>query len=272
MRPISLTKFFFLSLALCVPLAADVINPEYHPVNRCATIDNLDSFPDLVLIAAVYAPGKYIVNQYVVQKDSCLTLGYKFNTLNIFWTTRDYFNEVGLTGVGIPQNLAKKSAAGGAVPAPAVLLTNAVVPYGGTVPNTSLLVGEEYHYLLIQINGSLMVYLAKKVSINSDQTSSIQTFDPPTSGVIRKPSRTITGPLAGTLVVSDGYALLTSAADGPASVTFFNCAGRSVVSFSRNCRKGCTYIQPLTGLASGLYWMRLATPGGTVNKQLPIIR
>jgi hypothetical protein len=272
MKLFHLISMFLISLALQTPLFADVINPDYHPVNRCATIDNLDSFPDIVLIAAVYAPGKYILNQYVVKKDSCLAMGYKFNTLNIFWTTRDYFNEVGLTGVGIPQNLAKKSAAAGAVPVPAVLLTNAIVPYGGTVPNSDSLVGEEYHYLLIQINGSLMVYLAKKVSINSGQTKTTQNFDPPTSGVIRKPSRTITGPLAGTLVVSDGYALLTSAADGPAMVTFFNCAGRPVVSFSRNCRKGCTYIQPLTGLASGLYWMRLVTPGGTVSKQLPIIR
>jgi hypothetical protein len=272
MRKFHLINVVVISFALQTPLFADVINPDYHPVNRCATIDNLDSFPDIVLIAAVYAPGGYLVNKYVVKKDSCLTKGYKFNTFSIFWTPKSNFDQFGIDGLPIPQSLAKKSAHAVTAPPMIQVLTNAIEPYGATVPNSDPLTKEELHYLLYNLNGTLSAYLAKKVSINSDQTSSTETFGPPASGVIPKPSRTISGPLAGTLVVSDGYALLTSAADGPATATFFNCAGRPVVSFSRNCRKGCTYIQPLTGLASGLYWMRLVTPGGTVNKQLPIIR
>jgi hypothetical protein len=263
---------FLICLALQMPLFADVINPDFHPVDRCATINNLDSFPDIVLIAAVYAPGKYLVNKYVVQKDSCLSMGYKFNTLNIFWTTRDDFNQVGLGGLAIPQSLAKKTDTTGTVPAPVVFLTNAINPYGATVPNSDPLVREEFFYSLQHLNGSLTVYLAKKVSLTSDQTSRVETFDPPSVGIIRKPLRTTAGSPIGTLVIANGYAILTSAADGPTAVTFFNCAGRSVMSFGRNCSKGCTYIQPLTGLASGLYWMRLATPHGTVSKQLPIIR
>jgi hypothetical protein len=272
MRKVYLISVVLLNLALQTPLFADAINPNFHPVGRCATIDNLDSFPDIVLIAAVYAPGKYLVNSYVVVKDSCLAMGYKFNTMSIFWTTRDYFNQVGLAGLGIPQNCAKRSAAAAAAPEPAVLLTNTINPYGGTAPNTSLLSLEEFHYFLIQISGSLTVYLAKKVSINSDQTHATETFPAPTSGVIQKPSQAITGSLAGTLFVANGYAVLTSTSDGPATATFFNCAGRPVVSFSRNCRKGCTYIQPLAGLASGMYWMRLAAPAGTISRQMAIIR
>jgi hypothetical protein len=258
------------ALALQFPLFADVVNPDYHPVGRCATIDNLDSFPDIVIIAAVYAPGAYLLNQYVVKKDSCITMGYKFNGLKLYWTTLEYFNQVGISGVGIPQSLAKKAA--GAAPAPATALPNSVEPYGGTVPNTNPLVWEQYHYLLYYQNSALNVYLAKKVSVNSDSTRSILTFDPPASGVIRPVPRVLEGPNRATLAVSRGYAVLTSSADGPAFVTFFNCAGRPAVSFSKNCRRGCTYFHAIPGLASGVYWIRLTTPDGTVSRQQPFFR
>lgn len=251
-----------------IPLFADVVNPNFHPVGRCATIDNLDSFPDIVIIAAVYAPGNSIVDQYVVKKDSCLTFGYKFNFLKLYWTTLDYFNQVGITGVGIPQSLAKKAAGA----APAVALSDTVVPYGGTVPNTDPLVWEGYHYLLFYQNGALNVYLAKIVSVNSDSTRSVQTFDPPASGVIRPVPKVLAGANNASLAVNRGYAVLTGATDGPATVTFFDVAGRPALSFSKNCCTGCTYFHSIAGLASGVYWVRLSTSGGTVNRQLPLFR
>jgi hypothetical protein len=258
--------------ALQTPVFADVINPNYHPVERCAAICNLDAFPDIVLIAAVYAPDGFLVDKYVVKKDSCLSMGYKFNRLNILWTTLEYFNQVGLAGLDIPQCLAKKSASTGAVPPPVVVLTTSINPYGATVPDSDPLVREELQYRLFYLNNSLIVYLAKKTSINSDKTSLVESFEAPATAVAPRQSQSVAGPNAASLVVNGGFAILTSSQNGPVTASFYDCAGRSVVSFSRNCIKGVTYIHGLAGLAPGLYWVRLATPAGSVSKQLPLVR
>jgi hypothetical protein len=258
-------------MSLRVPLFSDAIVPNYHPVGRCATIDNLDSFPDIVLAAVVYAPAKYLVNQYVVKKDSCLTLGYKANTLCVYWAALDHFNQVGLTGLGIPQTLPDKPADPGV--AQVTLLTNGIDCNGGIVPDSNLLVREEFHYRLIYVNSTLSVYLAKKVLVNKDQTTSAVTFDPPSPGVNTRPHQAYTtGANAASLVVGRGYAVLMSASDGPTTVSVFDCAGRPVLSFARNCRKGCAYFHSLSGIAAGLYWIRLKTPDGTVCKRQTIFR
>jgi hypothetical protein len=257
-------------LSIQFPLFSDGIVPNYHPIGRCATIDNLDAFPDIVLVGAVYAPGRYMVNQYVVKKDSCLTMGYKLNTLCIYWTTLDYFNQAGLTGVGIPQTLPAKTADAGEVQAS--LLTSSINSYGGTAPDSILLAREELHYRLVSINGSLAVYLAKKVLVNKDQTCSTETFSSPASSVMCRPRHVLTSTNTASLIVSNGYAVLSSASDGPAAVSVFDCAGRPVLSFVKNCRKGCAYFHAVSGLAAGLYWIRLKTPDGTVCRRQTIFR
>ena len=260
----------FALLSLQIPLFSDGVVPNCHPIERCATIDNLDAFPDIVLVGAAYAPGKYMVNQYVVKKDSCLSMGYKFNTLCIYWTTLDHFNKVGLTGLEIMQTLSNKTTDAGEAQVP--LLTNSINAYGDIVPDSNLLVREELHYRLIYLNSILAVYLAKKVLVNKDQTSSTETFNPPATGVICRPRQALTGTNTASLVVSHGYAVLISASDGPAAVSVFDCAGRPVLSFAKNCHKGCTYFHSVSGLAAGLYWIRLATSDGTVCRQLTIFR
>jgi len=73
---------------------ADVILPDTHPVNKCITINNIDSFPDFVIVGKITGPtinpeqGFDLVS---ITKNECLTKGYKFNQLTVYAIDKNYY-------------------------------------------------------------------------------------------------------------------------------------------------------------------------------------
>jgi len=138
---------------------ADAIEPT-HPVDRCAKIINVDSFPDIYLIAEVMSPGATKANYlYTINQSSCLPKGYMFNSLNIYWAKRiyiDYIGGVGKLNTGRRTvHEMKECIVGQCEPDAGTIdndnlhfLTSGINPYGGYVPDWNSTTSETIEYRL----------------------------------------------------------------------------------------------------------------------------
>lgn len=97
---VALIPCLLLALPVLFPVVsgADIIPQGMKPVSVCATIDNLDEFPDIALVAVVTF-GEEERERYVVESGKCLTKGYKFNRLMIYAISRADLKTVGLENV-----------------------------------------------------------------------------------------------------------------------------------------------------------------------------
>lgn len=88
-----------LTLAPSMALA-DIPMSNSHLIDKCVEIANLDQFPDMVLVGYVTGPelgettNKY--NAFQIENNKCLDKGYKFNSLDVYWITKDKFNLIDL--------------------------------------------------------------------------------------------------------------------------------------------------------------------------------
>lgn len=154
------TLFFFSCAIVSTSTAlADVIPPNSHPLNRCVKIVNLDEFPNLSLIGYYTGPMIDDYETYEIENNECLSKGYKFNTLNIYWNTKDEPNTID----------------------PDKILLEDVEPYGGYVNENNPLVKEIIEYSIAGFNDDkLVLYKSKHTSQYSDGTpSKVETFASP---------------------------------------------------------------------------------------------
>ena len=151
----SLAFMFLFSSAV----SADVIPPNSHPLNRCVKVINLNEFPNTVLIGYYTGPMVDKYESYQVKNNECLTKGYKFNSLSIYWSTKDKPNSVE------PNNL---------------LLKN-VEPYGSYVDQNNPLVKEDIEYSIAGFSsGKLVLYKSKQTSeYNNGTPKKVETFSNP---------------------------------------------------------------------------------------------
>ena len=88
MKKIIILGLIFVGLSFCNNLArADVLPPDSHQLERCVKIENLDKFPDIVLIGYYTGPMIDKYEAYQIKNDECLTKEYKFNKLKTVPTT-----------------------------------------------------------------------------------------------------------------------------------------------------------------------------------------
>ncbi len=94
------------------PADADVIMPNTHLVKRCAKVTNADQFSGSKIIGHITGPMIIGAERYTINSNQCLTIGYKFNQLNIYAVILSYFNDKGLdnidlnsTGKVVPSNI-----------------------------------------------------------------------------------------------------------------------------------------------------------------------
>lgn len=88
MKKITILSLVLLGLGF-FPLfvSADIIPANSHPLERCAKVVNLDKF-GLVLFGSISGPTMGGSNSIVViNNNECISKGYKFNTIDIYWTT-----------------------------------------------------------------------------------------------------------------------------------------------------------------------------------------
>jgi len=146
--------FFFSSI-----VSADKIPPNSHPLSRCVKIVNLNEFPNVVLIGYYTGPMVKNYESYQIKNNECLTKGYKFNSLSIYWNTKDKPNSID----------------------PNHLLLEDVEPYGGDVVQSNPLVKEDIEYSIAGFSGEkLVIYKSKQTSeYNDGSPKKVETFTNP---------------------------------------------------------------------------------------------
>ncbi|MFA4983659.1 MAG: hypothetical protein WC588_05610 [Candidatus Micrarchaeia archaeon] len=139
---------------------ADVIQPNTHPVDRCVKVINVDSYPDIYLIAEVMGPGGGKTDSlYIIRQGECLTKGYKFNELNIYWAKKIYIDYIGGVGKLDTGSRAvrqmKECIVGQCVPNAGTIdndnlhfITSDINPYGGYLPDSDPKTSETIEYRL----------------------------------------------------------------------------------------------------------------------------
>ena len=140
-------------------VSADVIPGYSHSVDRCVKIVNLNEFPSVVLIGYYTGPMVDKYESYQIKNNECLTKGYKFNSLSIYWNTKDKPDSID------PNNL---------------LLEN-VEPYGGYVDQDNPLIKEDIEYSIAGFSGGkLVLYKSKQTSeYNNGTPKKVETFSNP---------------------------------------------------------------------------------------------
>lgn len=260
-------------------LFGDVIQPDYHPVSRCVTVGNLDEYPDIVIAAVYYGPGRGSNEIYLVKPDSCLHKGYKFNTLGLFWVLKSYADEVGVDGLPVDQMAdmmapepAKKQH-DNAMTAPVWgLVTANLETYGGTVPDENPLIGEELMYRIKQSSGAFgfTLDMAKKVSHFEDGTEKVEDFLG-TPVIQTWENNQSSARLSMNAALGNGYLLVTPNMSGKISGVLLDCTGRAACRFTRNGKSGITYLVPAP-VGSGIYWLQVHGVGERTTRRIDSFR
>lgn len=176
--------------------SADVI-PEYsHPLSRCVKFVNINDFSDVVLIGFYTGVGVYTgvggntYEAYQIENDECLDKGYKFNRLNIYWTTKENFDHLDIKKLKLDS---EKFASSGQdddgnplysyvySPADLTLLLEDIEPYGGYIYKNNPLIKETIEYSVAGYSdGKLVVYKSKQTSeYNNGKSNKVETFEKP---------------------------------------------------------------------------------------------
>ena len=174
--------------------SADIIPENSHPLSRCVKFVNINDFSDVVLIGFYtgpgLGPGVNTYEAYQIENNKCLKKGYKFNTLYIYWTTKEKFNCLNLEELKINSEKYTGSGTDGEgnplyydvySPADLTLLLEDVEPYGGYIDETNPLIKETIEYSVAgYLDGKLVVYKSKQTSeYNNGQSNKVETFEKP---------------------------------------------------------------------------------------------
>lgn len=127
---------------------ADVIPPNSHPLERCAKVVNLDKFPDINLIAVVTGPMIDSSEISIIKNNECISKGYKFNNIDIYWNTKDKASIIDVNNS----------------------LIKSMDVHGGYVNNSSSLKKETVEYSVVKSGSGK--YSLQKTKLTSESTGS----------------------------------------------------------------------------------------------------
>ncbi len=146
--------------------SADLIPPNSHSLNRCVKVVNLNEFPNTILIGYITGPMVDKYEAYIINNNECLTKGYKFNSLSIYWTTKEKFNSLDLKNLKLSD---------------ITLLLENIEPYGGYISDSNTLVKEDVEYSIAGFsNEKLIFYKSKQTSeYNNGSQKKVETFSNP---------------------------------------------------------------------------------------------
>lgn len=147
-------------------VSADLISPNYHSLSRCVKVVNLNEFPNTVLIGYITGPMVDKYEAYQIKNNECLTKGYKFNLLSIYWTTKEKFNSIDLKSLKL-SNI--------------TLLLENIEPSGSYISDSNPLIKEGIEYSIAGFsNEKLIFYKSSQTSeYNNGNQKKVETFDNP---------------------------------------------------------------------------------------------
>lgn len=173
--------FLFLSAA-----SADVIPPNSHPLGICVKIVNLDEFPEMYLIGYITGPMVKGHEAYIVEKDKCLSMGYKFNQIKVLAARKSYIDSVGVNNLQTQKVQIPGECPGGCYSEElsdknVFVSDEKIYPYGGYIEQNNPLVKEEIDYSIAGFSGEkLILYKSKQISeYNNGAPKKVETFSNP---------------------------------------------------------------------------------------------
>lgn len=165
MKKITILGLILLGLGFSPLLVkADIVSPNTHPLERCAKVVNLDKFQGMVLFGSITMGGSNSI--VVIKNNECISKGYKFNTIDIYWTTEG-------------QNLTIGNG---------VLLIKDMDVYGGYVNDSNRLAKETVEYSISQPGTREFSLQKTKVTseYNNGAPVKVETFSKSDKGEIIK--------------------------------------------------------------------------------------
>lgn len=263
-----------LQIVMCILFSqnivfGDLIIANYHFVNRCVKIENIDSYPNIAILGAYHGPTTPETELYEANKDSCLVKGYKFNKFKLIWTTRKYLDSVGIGNIPVDQlDLLKKKKQALAT-APVYLLSDSIEPYGITVPDSNPLISEKMFYRITGNEPQLHIELHRVVKSFFNKSDSVIEYGIPAASSLNKQVTTITPDPK--LIVIKRQIIVIPHISGSLHASIINSAGKEIFSYSRYAFSTNPLILPCKGLVPGFYHMSISINNDKKIKQFTII-
>ncbi|MCX6751664.1 MAG: hypothetical protein NT161_02775 [Candidatus Nomurabacteria bacterium] len=133
-------------------VSADMIPLNSHVIDRCVKVVNLDKFTDVVLIGYTTDPAGNFIEAKKIENNVCFNKGYKFNSFNIYWTTKSKFNSIDLNNI----NLVDLS-----------LLSKDLQVYGGYVDNSNPIKKENIEYSINKISENKLGFFQSNQTVET---------------------------------------------------------------------------------------------------------
>jgi hypothetical protein len=185
MKKLIILGLFLSAISLTFSLVyADVILPNTHSVDRCVKIENLDKFPDIALIGYYTGPMIDKYKAYQIKYNECLTKGYKFNLLSIYWTTKEKFNLLDLNNLMLKKgediNHGSWIEKGQYIPINLSILLDELEVNGESVEDKNPLIKETIEYSLVKsTDGTLSLFKSEqRYEYNNGKDPVVVTADP----------------------------------------------------------------------------------------------
>lgn len=155
-------------ILILVPADADIMTPGMKSIDRCVKIDNLDAFPDVVLVGYITGPVIMGENPYIITSVDCLTQFYKANELTIYAVEKSYLNNAGIENINFQSDthvLAYKMD---------------INPDSHLVSIANPIDKEQIYYSIAGFTDKeLVLYESKRISSYTGGIDKIESFDPP---------------------------------------------------------------------------------------------
>ncbi len=171
-------KNIFLAYLFLVPwqhVFADIIPENSHSVDKCVKIINTNDFPSISIVAYIKHPSGNDSRAFIIDANTCLEKGYKFNSFQIFGLAKSYLATKSIDSIDWEKD---KN----------VLHVNInIEPYGGYLDNLNSVSSIEEYYQIHEIsNNILTLYKCKEITkFNNGRPISIQTFGYKSGKVIK---------------------------------------------------------------------------------------
>jgi hypothetical protein len=255
---------------------ADVIDPNTHVVERCAVITNLADFPDIAVVGAyTETMASKVYKRYVVNQDSCLRKdGYKYCPFYLVWVSKQYLETTGLDKLPVEQlvpAISAKRTAGTGVSLMGLIAISGNL-FSGYGPDSDPAVREILKYRLVYSEGTegFSATLAEKLSYDKENTETRTTYQVVAVAENRMPTGAAS-PLELHPRIFSGCLVLSPEVNGLLTGRLFDCRGTTVTDFTRQVRRGATYVVPLSRFTPGIYLLRAQCNSSTITQRMNVI-
>jgi len=180
-------KIIFLFILSIIPLIAfsDVAPSDMHLVDNKILFTNLNEFPEIVLLGFILGPTYDSPHFFIIENNTSLQKGYKFNDFGMYWASSKYVEHVGVENIVINLNPGKEQYWGDyfleVTNDPNIhFVTSAIDPGDFWVDDYDDLQVQICEYEIAGFVGDeILIYLAKQTKQYQDDEEIIETYDLP---------------------------------------------------------------------------------------------